>query len=180
MRFGTWERRVTLAAAAVGLTACASRASDGDAQSSEAVTVCAGTTVEGIDVSEFQGNINWNSVKASGRSFAFIRASDGTGHLDPTFAGNWGAARSAGLLRSVYQFFRPTEDANAQADLVLQKLAADGAGELPPMLDVEVTDEEALVLYACERALQWIGLDEAKRQRFERQRGAAPARPIVE
>ncbi|HWL88384.1 MAG TPA: GH25 family lysozyme, partial [Polyangiaceae bacterium] len=140
MRFGTWERRVTLAAAAVGLTACASRASDGDAQSSEAVTVCAGTTVEGIDVSEFQGNINWNSVKASGRSFAFIRASDGTGHLDPTFAGNWGAARSAGLLRSVYQFFRPTEDANAQADLVLQKLAADGAGELPPMLDVEVTD----------------------------------------
>jgi hypothetical protein len=41
-------------------------------------------------------------------------------------------------------------------------------------LDVEGTDEEALVLYACERALQWIGLDEAKRQRFERQRGADP------
>jgi len=41
-------------------------------------------------------------------------------------------------------------------------------------LEVEGADEEALVLYACERALQWIGLDEAKRQRFERQRGADP------
>jgi len=41
-------------------------------------------------------------------------------------------------------------------------------------LDVEAQDEEALVLYACARALQWIGQDEAKRQRFERQRGADP------
>jgi hypothetical protein len=53
-----------------------------------------------------------------------------------------------------------------------------GAYSVPPddvtTLDVEVADEEALVLYGCERALQWIGLDEAKRQRFERQRGADP------
>ncbi len=42
-------------------------------------------------------------------------------------------------------------------------------------LDVATTDEDALVVYACGRALQWIALDEAKRQRFERQRGADPA-----
>jgi hypothetical protein len=42
-------------------------------------------------------------------------------------------------------------------------------------LEVAASDEEALVLYACGRALQWIALDEAKRQRFERQRGADPA-----
>ena len=42
-------------------------------------------------------------------------------------------------------------------------------------LDVATDDEEALVLYACARALQWIALDEAKRQRFERERGAEPA-----
>ena len=41
-------------------------------------------------------------------------------------------------------------------------------------LDVPIADEEALVLYACGRALQWIALDEAKRQRFEQQRGADP------
>lgn len=42
-------------------------------------------------------------------------------------------------------------------------------------LDVAAEDEEALVLYVCGRALQWVALDEAKRQRFERQRGADPA-----
>jgi hypothetical protein len=42
-------------------------------------------------------------------------------------------------------------------------------------LEIAASDEEALVLYACGRALQWIALDEAKRQRFERQRGADPA-----
>jgi hypothetical protein len=40
-------------------------------------------------------------------------------------------------------------------------------------LEIAASDEEALVLYACGRALQWIALDEAKRQRFERQRGAS-------
>ncbi|MFN8525644.1 MAG: hypothetical protein U0821_21310 [Chloroflexota bacterium] len=42
------------------------------------------------------------------------------------------------------------------------------------VLDVPPREEEALVFYVCRRALQWIGMDEAKRQRFERQRGADP------
>ena len=42
-------------------------------------------------------------------------------------------------------------------------------------LEVASADEDALMLYVCARALQWVALDEAKRQRFERQRGADPA-----
>ncbi len=42
------------------------------------------------------------------------------------------------------------------------------------VLDVPARDEDALVLFTCGRALRWIGMDEAKRQRFERQRGADP------
>ena len=42
-------------------------------------------------------------------------------------------------------------------------------------LEVATADEDALMLYVCARALQWVALDEAKRQRFERQRGADPA-----
>jgi hypothetical protein len=42
------------------------------------------------------------------------------------------------------------------------------------VLDVAAQDEDALVLFVCGRALRWIGMDEAKRQRFERQRGADP------
>jgi lysozyme len=105
------------------------------------VTVCAGgTTVEGVDVSEFQGSINWGSVKASGRDFAITRVSDGTGHLDPTFGANWSGIKAAGMVRGVYQFFEGTESGTAQADLLLQQVGTLEAGDLPPVADVEVLD----------------------------------------
>ncbi len=108
---------------------------------SNPVTVCAGgTTVEGVDVSEFQGSINWGQVKASGRDFAIARVSDGTGHLDPTFATNWAGIKAAGMVRGVYQFFEGTESGTAQADLLVQQVGTLEAGDLPPVADVEVLD----------------------------------------
>ncbi|HEX8791335.1 MAG TPA: GH25 family lysozyme [Polyangiaceae bacterium] len=105
------------------------------------MTVCAGgSTVEGVDVSEFQGSINWGSVKASGRDFAITRVSDGTGHLDPTFATNWAGIKAAGMVRGVYQFFEGTESGTAQADLLVQQVGTLEAGDLPPVADVEVLD----------------------------------------
>jgi len=106
----------------------------------QGVVVCPGaSTVEGIDVSQYQGNINWTQVKASGRQFAIIRVSDGTGYPDPYFAQNWAGAKNAGLIRGAYQFFEPGGDAVAQANLLLQKMGSLGAGDLPPMIDVEAT-----------------------------------------
>ena len=104
--------------------------------------VCPGTTkVYGIDVSEFQGTINWGAVKAAGKDFAVIRVSDGTGHLDPKFAANWHAAKTAGVAVGAYQFFEPSQDPTAQADLLISHLTSVGygAGDLPPVIDVEVT-----------------------------------------
>jgi lysozyme len=108
---------------------------------SEPVTVCpAGSTVEGIDVSEFQGSIDWNAVHGSGRGFAIARVSDGTGHSDPTFQTNWSGIKAAGMVRGVYQFFRASEDPTAQADLLVNAIGALGPDDLPPVADVEVTD----------------------------------------
>jgi GH25 family lysozyme M1 (1,4-beta-N-acetylmuramidase) len=107
------------------------------------VTVAPGSTVVyGIDVSYYQGSPNWSSVKASGKKFAFIRFSDGTTYLDPNFSANWKAAVSAGLTVGAYQFFRPNQDATAQADLLANKLIAMGVTGrpfLPAVIDVEVT-----------------------------------------
>ena len=97
------------------------------------------TRVHGVDVSEFQGTIAWSQVKAAGKDFAFIRVSDGTGHFDTEFTNNWHKAKVAGLYRGVYQFFRASESGKAQADLLLSKTGSD-LGDLPPTLDVEVTD----------------------------------------
>jgi lysozyme len=89
--------------------------------------------VEGIDVSHYQGVIDWKKVASAGKAFAFIKATDG-GAVDAKFAVNWQAAANAGILRGAYHFFHPAVDALAQAELFLSKV---GKGELPPVLDVE-------------------------------------------
>src|SRR5690242_4540926 len=78
-----------------------------------------GNTVKGIDVSYYQGSINWNAVKNDGVKFAFIRVSDGTGYIDSKFSSNWSGAKNAGILRGAYQFFRSDEDPIRQADILI-------------------------------------------------------------
>ncbi len=97
-----------------------------------------GPVTPGVDVSYHQGTIQWPKVRAAGIRFAFIRVSDGLTVRDTQFAPNWGGARRAGLRRGVYQYFRPDENAVAQADLVIAAVQRD-PGELPPVIDVETT-----------------------------------------
>jgi lysozyme len=93
--------------------------------------------LEGVDVSHHQGVIDWRAVASSGRKFAFIRVSDGAQYVDPTFRANWAGAKAAGITRGAYQFFRPTENPIAQADLLLSTMGPLATGDLPPTLDVE-------------------------------------------
>src|ERR1700719_1343055 len=96
----------------------------------------------GLDVSEFQGTINWTQVAGGGVSFAIARVSDGTQHPDPYFQRNWSGMKAAGIVRGVYQFFRPEESAVAQADLLINATQFQ-PGDLPPFLDFEVTDSQS-------------------------------------
>jgi lysozyme len=101
--------------------------------------VCPGpSTVPGIDVSQFQGTIDWNAVAASGVQFAFARVSDGL-TADSSFSVNYSAIKAADIVRGAYQFFEPRQDAASQAALLLQSIGPLGIGDLPPVLDVEVS-----------------------------------------
>jgi lysozyme len=93
----------------------------------------------GIDVSHYQGEVDWQAVAASGVRFAFLKATDGVDDVDPCFARNWAGARAAGILRGAYHFFRPSLDAKRQAAHLLSVLTMDEMA-LPPALDVEITD----------------------------------------
>ena len=95
-----------------------------------------GPTTPGIDVSYHQETINWKRVRRAGVLFAFIRASDGTTFGDPMFVKNWANAKKVGILRGAYQYFRPEENATAQADLLIAAIKHD-RGELPPVIDIE-------------------------------------------
>jgi len=62
-------------------------------------------TTKGIDVSHFQGEIDWSTVKAAGIDFAFIKATDGVAEIDPRFVENWQGAGQANIARGAYHFF---------------------------------------------------------------------------
>lgn len=156
-------------AAGGGASGCSSAESTAEddclKSTSSALKTCAGTTtLTGIDVSYYQGNVAWAQVKSSGRSFAFARVSDGVNTVDTKFAQNWPAMKAAGLTRGVYQFFRPSQDASAQAQLLIDKLTASGGlkpGDLPPVLDLESADGLAAATVVA-RAKIWLAKVEAK------------------
>ena len=60
--------------------------------------------VHGIDVSKYQGPINWPQARANGVNFAFIKATEGGDRLDSGFAGHWRGAAAAGVARGAYHF----------------------------------------------------------------------------
>lgn len=98
--------------------------------------------VWGIDVSQFQGDIDWVKVKATGCAFAYIRTSDGSYH-DPTFKTNWQGSKAAGLVRGVYHYLRSSQNGVAQADQLLKQIEEAGGtdeNDLPIALDVEKAD----------------------------------------
>jgi lysozyme len=72
--------------------------------------------LKGIDVSHWNGNIDWNLVKNSGNSFAFCKATQGVGMIDPTFQRNIQAASDSGLIVGAYHFLNPTVSGRYQAD----------------------------------------------------------------
>ena len=138
-------RSLTLLAAAVALAGCGVAAPPEmkahDDASRDAVTVCpGGTQLKGVDVSSYQGSINWASVAGAGIKFGYTKATEGTGYQDSTFAGNWSGMKNNGIARGAYHFFHGEIDGTQQADYYLAFVNAHGgfaAGDLPPMLDWE-------------------------------------------
>lgn len=113
------------------------------------IEVCAGPeTLPGIDVSYYQGDIDWEAVAADGIVFAWVRVSHSTQFFDPQFDANLAGARAAGIHTGVYQYFEPTEDPIAQADFLLDHMGPLLPGDMPPMIDVESVDAVAPGPYA--------------------------------
>lgn len=106
-------------------------------------TAVASTTsnyLSGIDVSHWQGAIDWTKVAAAGKTFAFMKATEGTTFLDSQYATNHAGARAAGIRTGAYHFAQPsssTADAVAEADWFVANMNLT-PGDLFPALDLEV------------------------------------------
>jgi GH25 family lysozyme M1 (1,4-beta-N-acetylmuramidase) len=98
-----------------------------------------GYPISGIDVSAFQGQINWSSVATGGALFAYIRASEQANIPDQFFAANYQGAKANGLFAGAYHRARPElSSGRSQADYFLdQAQYVEDGRTLPPMLDIE-------------------------------------------
>ncbi len=95
----------------------------------------------GIDVSRWQGEIDWRVVAAGGYRFAIIRSTVGDYYTDPRFYENWRGAQDAGLLVSAYHVVKPKTSAEAQITRLFDVLEG-RQPDLPLVLDVELADEQ--------------------------------------
>ncbi|CAO5232039.1 GH25 family lysozyme [Frankia sp. AgKG'84/4] len=99
----------------------------------------------GVDVASWQhpggGPINWNAARASGLSFALIKATEGTAYTNPFFAADRAAATRAGLIVGAYHYARPTAAISTAVEQARRFIAVTGltrtAGHLAPALDLE-------------------------------------------
>ena len=105
------------------------------------VCMPAGYSMHGIDVSHYQGDINWKMLEQTRQGkfpvqFIFMKATEGGDFSDDKFVANFDSAKAHGFVRGAYHFYNPKTDANKQADFFIRSVKLE-PGDLPPVLDIE-------------------------------------------
>jgi lysozyme len=136
--------RALALAAALSTAACAIEDFGGrygaktDAKPHPGVASASRYAVQGIDISRWQGDIDWTQVRAAGTRFVFIKSTEGGDHIDPRFLQNWHGARAAGIPTGAYHFVYWCRPAHEQAQWFVQHIPrTNDRLSLPPILDVE-------------------------------------------
>src|SRR5262249_20877157 len=128
--------RRTFLKAAAGLAAAGALVPEAAAQTAG--------TLPGIDVSHWQGSINWNAVDTAGIRFAFTKATEGTSYVDPQLGRNLSEMRRLGIVRRAYLFGHPNVSGTSQAQHFVNNVRSANGGPLSGCLqlclDLEVTD----------------------------------------
>ena len=97
--------------------------------------------VRGVDVSKYQGEINWSMLQKQEIQFAFIKATEGSGFVDSYFEKNWEKANETDLRVGAYHFFSFDSKGETQADNFINTVPDNQS--LPPVIDIEFYDDKA-------------------------------------
>lgn len=92
--------------------------------------------VWGVDVSNYQGDINWNELERQNVSFAFIKATEGSGHTDESVRRNLERAAETDITVSAYHFFSFDSAGETQAENFINSVGRDEIS-MPPVVDIE-------------------------------------------
>ena len=100
---------------------------------------------EGLDASSWQhphgAGVDWHAAAASGQSFAFIKATEGTGPANRHYESDIHNARAAGIVTGSYHMARPAMEPTQQAHAFADRLQSVGGPQLPPVLDLEYEED---------------------------------------
>ncbi|AGT09513.1 glycoside hydrolase family 25 protein [Paracoccus aminophilus] len=102
--------------------------------------------VHGMDISRYQGNIDWRAARQAGISFAFIKATEGGDHSDPAFRRYWQEAGAAGVPRGAYHYYYFCRSGAEQAAWYIANVPRE-RGALPPVVDLEWTHKSQTCRY---------------------------------
>ena len=120
--------------------------------------------VVGIDVSHYQGKIDWSAVTAIDNDFpvkfVFVRASVGNNKVDERFQENWSGAKKYNFIRGAYHYYRPNENSVTQARLFIKTVKLQ-KGDLPPVLDIEKLPKEQSIDSLKIGLKRWLSLVDA-------------------
>ena len=100
-----------------------------------------GYEVHGVDVSHYQGKIDWHELAGQDIDFAFIKATEGSTHLDEQFARNWQKAPKEKLMVGAYHFFSFDSPGDSQAEWFIKNVGS-LSGKLAPVVDAEFYGKE--------------------------------------
>ena len=111
--------------------------------------------ISGIDLSHHNGPVDFAQLASSGVVFAYIKATEGRFTQDRFYEANYAGLKDKGIFRGAYHFFYPNFDPQEQAENFLSVVTQLGPGDLPPVVDIEVSGEESPTAIAT--ALQlWL------------------------
>jgi len=134
------QRRVAISAAAVALKLLVIAALLFTGTLWPTRTAALRYPVQGVDVSAYQGTINWDVLASQDIDFAWIKATEGSSYQDPRFARNWAEAHDTELLVGAYHFLSVDSPGTDQAANVIATVSRN-RGDLPVVVDVECYGE---------------------------------------
>lgn len=125
-----------------------------------------GYEIRGIDISHYQGDIDWEKLKTAKIEdcplrFIMIKATEGSSKLDKNFVSNFRNAREYGFVRGAYHFWSNKSSARSQAQFFLKHVHLSD-GDLPPVLDVEHKPADMPVDDFRREILTWLHVVEDK------------------
>ena len=125
-----------------------------------------GFAIHGIDISHYQGNINWDklsdaTIDGFPLKFVIVKSTEGSSAIDENFNDNFYPARGYGFIRGAYHFWSNKSLARAQANFFLKQVHLE-EGDLPPVLDVEHKPKNRSVEDFQRDVLTWLHIVEDK------------------